>query len=123
MTALIALASSSSALELDVTAESDGTPSWVVALGGDDATVMVSAGGPATRRTSTVELRGTSALPSVCSSPARASCSATLSLYPRPHVRPWPWRAVLRMRFFGSATETDGVGMGTEDVWTSLLYR
>ena len=123
MTALMALASSSSALEVDVTAEPEGAPSRVVTLGGggDGATVMVSAGGPATRRTSTVELRGTSALPSVYSSSVRASCSATLYLCPRPRVRPWPWRAVPRMRLFRSATETDGAGTGTENVSTPLL--
>jgi hypothetical protein len=65
ITALMALSSSSSA------AESDNAPSRVGALGGGcwEANVMASAGGPATRRTSTVELRGTSAPSSVYSSP------------------------------------------------------
>uniref|UniRef100_A0A0A8ZY96 Uncharacterized protein n=1 Tax=Arundo donax TaxID=35708 RepID=A0A0A8ZY96_ARUDO len=82
---------------------------------------MVSAGGPATRRTSTVELRGTSAVSSVYYSPVRASASPALSLGLRPRVRPWPWRAVPMISRLRSATEMEGAGTGTEEVSTALL--
>jgi hypothetical protein len=122
ITALIALSSSSSwALELSFQVESTETVSCAAfgGGGGGRTAVMVSAGGPpATRRTTTVELREMCALSSVYSSPVRA----TLSLGPRPRVRPWPWRLVPKMRRFRSATEMVGAMTGTENVSTPLRY-